>query len=215
MTTGCPPGDAVTSHRDERCSDVEPTSEPDLVARLRRREASAFDHAYDAHRQRLFSYLLRLTRDRALAEDLLQETWLRLATHADLLRPDTCLAAWLFTVARNLFLSHQRSRGRDAGRTGELGSVTLTEDEGASPFHRAVGNELQRRLESALARLPQAHRDALLLVAVAGFEPSRAAEVCGVRPEAMRQRLARARAQLTRLVADCLEGTNHATRRVP
>jgi RNA polymerase sigma-70 factor (ECF subfamily) len=83
------------------------------------------------HRQRLFSYLLRLTRNRELAEDLMQETWLRLATHADRLRPGTCFAAWLFTVARNLFLSHQRSRGRDAGRTGELGCVTLTEDEGA------------------------------------------------------------------------------------
>lgn len=215
MTAGRPPGGPVTPRRGERCRDVEHAIELDLVARVCRREASAFDQAYDAYRQRLFSYLLRLAGDRALAEDLLQETWLRLATHADRLRPGTCLAAWLFTVARNLFLSHQRSRGRDAGRTGELGCVTLAEDEGASPFDRAVGNELQRRLETALARLPQAHRDALLLVAVAGLTPSQAAEVCGIRPEAMRQRLARARACLSRLVADCLEGTNHATRRVP
>ena len=193
------------------CMDRE--TELDLVRRLRDGDEEAFDAVYEAFRAPLFTFLRRLGRRRDVAEDLLDETWLRLVASARSLRPDTRLAAWLFTVARNLFLSHQRSRGRDAGRTGELGCVTLAE--GASPFDRAVGNELQRRLESALARLPQAHRDALLLVAVAGFTPSQAAEVCGVRPEAMRQRLARARACLCRLVADCLEGTNHATRRVP
>ena len=62
----------------------------------------------------------------------------------------------------------------------------------------AAAGELQRRVEVALARLPGAYREALLLVAMEQFTPTEAASVCGITPEAMRQRLKRARAMLTR-----------------
>jgi hypothetical protein len=75
--------------------------ERDLVARLKRGEPAAFDEAFDAYGSRLFSFLVRLSHRWEVAEDLLQETWLRLATRAPLLRDDTRLSAWLFTVARN------------------------------------------------------------------------------------------------------------------
>jgi RNA polymerase sigma-70 factor (ECF subfamily) len=73
-----------------------------LVAGIRSGDTAAFDRAYELYRPRLFAFLLRLSRRRAIAEDLLDETWLRLVAHAGSLRPDTRLAAWLFTVARNL-----------------------------------------------------------------------------------------------------------------
>ena len=53
---------------------------------------------------------IRLSRRRDVAEDLVEETWLRLVTHAPRLRPDTRLASWLFTVARHLHVSYVRSR---------------------------------------------------------------------------------------------------------
>ena len=67
-----------------------------------------------------------------------------------------------------------------------------------SPFERAAGNELERRIEVALASLSVDAREVLLLVGVEGLTPSEAAAVCGVTPEAMRQRLKRARALLSR-----------------
>ena len=67
-----------------------------------------------------------------------------------------------------------------------------------SPFEMAAASELDRRVERALAALPARHREVLLLVAVEGFTPAEAAGVCGVTPEALRQRLSRARTCLAR-----------------
>src|SRR5262249_24749023 len=79
-----------------------------LVAGLRARDTGAFDDVYDTYRPRVFAFLLRMTRNRTLAEDLLDETWLRLVHHAPRLQPDTRLGPWLFTVARNLYWTYRR-----------------------------------------------------------------------------------------------------------
>jgi RNA polymerase sigma-70 factor (ECF subfamily) len=67
-----------------------------------------------------------------------------------------------------------------------------------SPFELAVANETGRRIETALAELPSLYREALLLVAIEGMGPAEAAMVCGITPEAMRQRLSRARDAMAR-----------------
>jgi RNA polymerase sigma-70 factor (ECF subfamily) len=65
-----------------------------------------------------------------------------------------------------------------------------------SPFEETAANEFERRLESALAGVSVAYREVLLLIAVEGLRPAEAAKICGISPEALRQRLSRARAQL-------------------
>ncbi|MGE5199433.1 MAG: sigma factor, partial [Rhodospirillaceae bacterium] len=62
-----------------------------LVARLRDGDAAAFDAVYEAYRARLYSFLARLSRSRDVAEDLAEETWLRLVASGGRLRPDTRL----------------------------------------------------------------------------------------------------------------------------
>ena len=88
------------------------THEPEaaLVERLRAGEHAAFDEVYDVYRARLYTFLVRLSRSRHVADDLSEELWLRLVTHAGRLRPDTRLGAWLFAVARNLYVSYCRAR---------------------------------------------------------------------------------------------------------
>ena len=81
-----------------------------LVERLRQGDGDAFDIVYDAFNTRLFTFLVRLSRRRDVAEDLLEETWLRLVKHASRLQADTRLGPWLFTVARHLYVSYNRSR---------------------------------------------------------------------------------------------------------
>ena len=169
-----------------------------LVARLQAGEASAFDEVHGALNARLFNFLLRLSRRPDVAEDLLEETWLRLVTHARRLRPDTRLAPWLFTVARNLHVSYQRSRVLEETHAASLIGLWPSGPPRQSPFDETATNETERRLEAALATLPASYREVLLLVGVEGFRPVDAAEVCGISPEALRQRLSRARALLTR-----------------
>ena len=169
-----------------------------LVARLQAGEASAFDEVHGALNARLFNFLLRLSRRRDVAEDLLEETWLRLVKHAKRLRPDTRLTPWLFTVARNLYVSYQRSRMLEETHAASLIGLWPSGSTRLSPFEETAANETERRIEAALANLPADYREVLLLVGVEGFRPVDAAEVCGISPEALRQRLSRARALLTR-----------------
>ena len=172
-----------------------------LVERLREGDERAFDQAYVEHRAPLFSYLFRASRDRPLAEELLQETFLRFATHARLLEVDTDLRAWLFTVARNLFRSRKRRDrfGRELLR--QLGFVARETNQ-ESPFDHALASETERRLERALDRLSPAYRDVVLLAVVERLELDQVAKVLGLRPEATRQRLSRARAMLAELLLE-------------
>lgn len=170
-------------------------AERELVSRLRAGDADAFDAVYAEYNTRLFAFLARLSRNRATAEDLLEETWLRLVNHAERLREDSQLGAWLFTVARNLYVSYRRSRMLEDVHA--LDSIGLWPSGcPSSPFEETAGHELGVRLEAALAELPLQYREALLLVAIEGLTPSQAAQVCGVSGEAMRQRLSRGRAML-------------------
>lgn len=171
---------------------VERESEAELIARLKAGDTCAFDAIYEAFNARLFNFLARLTRSRQLAEDLLEETWLRLVAHVGRLQPDTRIGPWLFTVARNLHVSHCRSRmleeAHGAGSVGLWPSAPI-----ASPFDQAAANQLEARLEAAIARLPPLYREVVLLVVVDELEPAEAAEICGVSAATMRQRLKRAR----------------------
>jgi len=167
-----------------------------LVARLKAADPAAFEAVYEAYRPRLFSFLVRLARRRDVAEDLLEETWLRLVGRVETLRDDARLAPWLFTVARNLYFSWRRSRGVDEMRTTDLDPAWPAPERGDSPFEAAARAELERRMERALARLALRDREVLLLVGVEGMSPAEAADVCGLTAPALRARLHRARGRL-------------------
>jgi RNA polymerase sigma-70 factor (ECF subfamily) len=172
---------------------VDPASDAALVLRLKAGEGSAFDEVYARFNRRLYAFLARVLGRRDLAEDLLQETWMRLATRAAGLRDDTRLGPWLFTVARNLTMSFRRWRALDGER---LAILHLREGAQPSALDDATASETARRLEKALAALPAKYREVLLLVGVEGMDRQDAAAVLGLRDEALRQRLARARVMI-------------------
>ena len=185
---------------------MERDTELALVERLRRGDPNAFDDVYAAFNTRLFTFLVRLSRRRDVAEDLLEETWLRLVKHAQRLGADTRLGPWLFTVARNLHVSYLRSRMLEDSAAASLIALWPVSLERSSPFEAAAASELERRIERALAAMPAASREVLLLVAVAGMDHSDAADVCGITPEALRQRLHRARETLSKVLERDAEG---------
>lgn len=168
----------------------------DLVRRVRDGDAGAFDAIHAEFNTPLFNFLARLSRRRDIAEDLLDETWLRFVDRAHRLKPDTRLGPFLFTVARNLYISYCRSRLLEEAQTADAIGLWPLGTPRPSPFDATVANETGRRIEKAIAALPATHREALLLVAVEGMKPGEAAGVCGITPEAMRQRLSRARAAI-------------------
>jgi len=179
-------------------TNMERESELALVARLKDNESAAFDVVHAEFNTRLFNFLARLSRRRDVAEDLLEETWLRFVDILPRLHDDTRLGPLLFKIARNLYVSYCRSRAIEDHYAPAMialwpgGSPTL------SPFDATVARETGERLDEALAALPAIYREALLLVAIDELKPAEAAAVCGITPEAMRQRISRARAMLAK-----------------
>jgi RNA polymerase sigma-70 factor (ECF subfamily) len=171
--------------------------ELELVARLRAGDTTAFDAVHAEFNTRLFNFLARLSRRREVAEDLLEETWLRFVARAPKLREDTQLGPFLYTIARNLHVSYCRSRMIEDHHS--LGMIGLwpTGTPRPSPFEATAANEITARLETALAALPAIYREALLLIGIDGMTTAEAAAICGVTPETMRQRISRGRAMLT------------------
>jgi RNA polymerase sigma-70 factor (ECF subfamily) len=178
--------------------------ESKLVEGLARGDTQAFDAVYTRLRAPLYAFLVRLSGRVDLAEDLLQETWLRLARFAAQLPLDTELRPWLFTVARNLYRSHRRWQLLDSERLRQLGWLPPA-TAAPSPFESAVANATERAVELALLRLSIEHREVLLLCSVSGFEPAQAAGILGISDVAVRQRLARARAKLRERLEPCEE----------
>lgn len=165
-----------------------------LVAALRRGEVTAFDRVYAEYHPRLFAFLLRLSRRHDTAEDLVQETWLKLARAAPSLPDDTKLGPLLFTIARNTFVSFRRWSVLDVSRLVIFGLELVASEPLPDEQHdraRAIAI-----LERALAAVPLASREVLLLVGVEGMEQEDAARVLGISYDALRKRLSRARSEL-------------------
>jgi RNA polymerase sigma-70 factor (ECF subfamily) len=177
-------------------------NEAELVAALRRGEPRAFDVVYARYRVRIYSFLVRLCGRRDVADDLFQETFLQLARHAKTLTADTQLSAFLYTVARNRYRNHRRLSLFRLDRLRQLFAAHEDAAESETPFESATASATARQLEKELAALSPPLREALLLVAVEGLSNEVAARVLDIEPATLRQRLSRARAELSRRLAD-------------
>lgn len=175
----------------------------EAIALLRRRHRRGFDLAYGAYAARLRGFLLRLCRDRTLADDLFQHTFMRLAERGPELRLDSDLRAWLFTVAHNAYTSHARK----LRPTDDAPLEALT-----SPTPDVEARLLLGNVEDALARLRPDDREVLLLVGVEGLEHDVAGEILGIRPAAFRQRLTRARSRLLAELERASDATDEPSR---
>lgn len=142
------------------------------------------------HMKALRVFALSLTRDAALADDLVQETVTRAWAHLDRFERGTSMRAWLFTILRNTFRSEWRRSGREVSGMEEavLADPEVSRDGPDAAMHIDI--------MAALDALPEAQREALLLVAVLKHSHEEAAALCGVRPATMKSRLSRARRQM-------------------
>lgn len=176
-----------------------------LVDRLRRGDVSAFALVHAAHHPRLLAFLVRLSGQRQLAEDLAQDTWLRFARRAHRIRPDTRLVSFLLTIARNTFLSHRRRVSLDVACRHELrvaADSEATRPVAASPDCQYERASSLTTLEVSLRELSTTSREVLLLVCVDAMPPEEAARTLDISYAAVRKRLSRARAQLAKRMAE-------------
>jgi RNA polymerase sigma-70 factor (ECF subfamily) len=154
------------------------------------------------HLDALYHVALRLTRNRAEAEDVVQEAFLRAFRSFDRFNPGTNSRAWLFTILRNVFLNRVRSQGREVleAEMGGLDQVEMTTDTqvGRNPEEQFLQTMLHGDVDRALTTLPLAFREAVLLVDIEGLTYREVAEVLDCPIGTVMSRLSRGRTLLRR-----------------
>lgn len=154
-------------------------------------DATAFDTLYKRHRGGLFRFVLRSVKNRAVAEELYQEAWLRAIQARSRYAPKARFITWLYTIAHRLLVDHWRRCG--------LTLVALDEEvagNGVDPARQLEGRQALKRFAAALDALPAAQREAFLLHQEAGMTAAEIAAATGTSEEAAKSRLRYAMAKL-------------------
>ncbi len=162
----------------------------DLAAFLRDRDEAGFLRLYRAHTPALFRVVVRMLGERSLAEDAVQETWLRAVRALPGFRGDSSLRTWLTSVAINCCRESLRRR-----------PAALTP---AQPEERGASSAAEENLDvsRALLRLPEGYREVLVLHDVEGFTHREIAALLEIAPGTSKSQLFLARRALRRLLPD-------------
>lgn len=166
------------------------------MIRVQRKDRDAFSDLLSRHSVAIHAFVFRLTGNAADAEDLTQETFLRVWSRAGTWKPDRVkFTTWAYRIARNLCIDAWRVRERGAVDAG----VDVEELAADSPANDA--GDAQRALVAALAALPQRQRTALVLCHHQGWSNLEAARMLDVSVDALESLLSRARRSLRKTLA--------------
>ena len=173
--------EAKNAHHDDEAS---------LVEEARKGDRLAYEKLYRRHRDHVYGLVWRLCGgDPALAEDLLQEAFVRAWQKLESFRGDSRFGTWLHRLSANVALSDRRSRVRRLSRETELEETVERKATG----HRDVYAGQQMDLERAISRLPERARTVLVLYDIEGYSHAEIAEIAGMAEGSSKAQLHRAR----------------------
>jgi RNA polymerase sigma-70 factor, ECF subfamily len=166
-----------------------------VMDRYARGEDAAFSELYRQGAPRVRGFLIRLSGDPALADDLTQEAFLRVHKARGNFQPGAAALPWFFAIARNAFLDH--TRYAQVRRAVELsdGSTTPPEPEAAADTkgdEALIARQTLDLVRATLAKLPVLQREAFVLLRFEGMSVSEAAQVLGATEGAVKIRAFRA-----------------------
>ena len=175
----------------ERTPSLAESTSEQLMERYVDGEADAFEFLYRRVSANLMGYLLRLTRNRERAEDLLQITFSKIHRARGSYLRGAPVLPWILAIARRSFLDERRSahvRTEDLSPDG-----SLPEQQNEAP---PLPTELSDALGVALDRLPETYREAIVLTKITGLSVAEAASVLGATETAVKLRVHRGYNQL-------------------
>lgn len=161
-------------------------------------DARAFATLVQRHRGPVFNFILRFVQQRQRAEDVLQETWLKVVRSSSEYEPKARFTTWVFTIARNLCVDSARKEsyrhadsldaptGDDEGRA--LGDA-VSDDGRTAPDRSAYNAGVRPVLEQAIAELPEEQREVFLLREYQGIGFKEIAQVTGVNENTVKSRM--------------------------
>ena len=172
-------------------------TDEELLADFQQGDADAFERLLVRHRAPLYTFLVRMLGDREKAEDLAQETFLRIVKGAQAWEQRSRFQSWMYAIARNLCADRAR---RDRFRKTESldaeppegGGATILDgiaDPGPTPDRAAESERLRPLLQRALLSLPADQREVFILREQAGLPFREIAEVVGANENTVKSRM--------------------------
>jgi RNA polymerase sigma-70 factor (ECF subfamily) len=145
-------------------------SDYDLVKKFRDGDPQAFETLFTRHRQLCFNFIYRMVGNQANADDLYQDTWLKVLRHAHTYEPRAKFTTWLLQIARNTVLDHfKRENLRQhvsldlAVANDEKTLASIVPSEGPQPEDVLLSREVTDEVQKAICRLPVKQQEALVL----------------------------------------------------
>ena len=188
-----------------------PATDHDLIALARTGSEKAYRELLDRYQRPVFSLVYRMVRDRELAEDLAQETFVKVFNHLDRFNPKYKFSSWIFKIASNLAIDTLRKRepvtvsldgSRNAESADEIEATRITvESKDENPEEFLEAKELGQEIERAIGLLRPDYRTAILLRHVEGRAYEEIAEVMGVPLGTVKTFIHRARSELRETLA--------------
>lgn len=172
------------------------------VARLRRADLNALSEMIARYQNRLYRYLLRIVRQPAEAEDLFQQTWLKVVEKIHSFDESRNFDAWLFTLARNLAIDHLRRicpQSLDEPLAGTEHAETVADripSRDLAPFDRVLAAERRTQIGEAMNALAMIYREVLTLRFEEEMKIEEIAQVIGMPVSTVKARLRRSLEQL-------------------
>ena len=148
----------------------------DLMLAVRDGELDALGELFERHHGRLFGFLVKLTGQRAAAEDIAQTVFQRMLKYRHTYRDDGSFTAWMYHLARRCAADHFR-RAHAAPHATDPAALNEQADDRPSAAHHAAARDDQALLQTALARLDRDDREVLLL---ARFQELSFAEIANI-----------------------------------
>ncbi len=178
-----------------------------LIARLRRRDPSAFELLVKTHQDRVYDFCVRMLGEREEAFDLTQEIFISIHQHMEKFRADAKLSTWIFRIAKNHCLNRikylkRRGRGR-SDEYGEANELSITEALGgsASPDEALRAQRDRALVHRAIAELDDDQRVLVVLRDVEGLSYEEIMEITELAEGTVKSRLHRAREKLGVILA--------------
>lgn len=171
--------------------------ERELIAKVRRGDAGAERHLYDAHVDRVYRLAYRVTGDEELAQELTQEAFIRVFDRIDQFRGEASFGTWLQSVATSVIYNGMRKVKRFRQREfefDEVGAIAATE--------RRAEPDLRERLHRAVDDLPDKYRIVFVMHDVEGYTHEEIGAALGMQVGTSKAQLSRARAKLRDALAE-------------
>ena len=182
-----------------------------LMLRYQQGDRAAFSILVRRHQQPLYNFALRQVRVPQVAEDVVQETFVRVVQNAADFKHEARFTTWVYTITRNLCIDQLRKRALrkhpslDESRGEEGDGPTLgeqTADPRASVEREATGTELKERIARAVDKLPDEQREVFLMREIANLPFKEIAEITGVPENTVKSRMRYALERLQEALAE-------------